>query len=268
MLRTAGAFIVRDYLQAISYKFGFCMRLVAIVLGAGILYFISNVFDTGTSSFLKPYGSTYFPFLLIGLALIDFHTLSLQVFSNSIRESQMMGTLEIMLLSPTRLTAIILYSSLWGYLFSSVRFVLYLLTGMLLFGLDLGKANLSGGALVLALSIATFASLGVFIASLIMIIKEAGALDHMLITASLFLAGVPYPIEVLPEWLRQFSVLLPLTHALRAMRHALLAGEPLGRLLPDLGALALFSAILFPLGLWTFHLAVQRVKVTGRLGHY
>jgi len=268
MLGTATAFIKRDFLQAISYKASFSFRLLAIVFWASMMYFMSSVFEGTASSALKAYGGNYFAFLLIGVALLDYHTLSLQIFSNSIRESQMMGTLEIMLLSPTRLSAILVYSSLWGYIFTSFRFMLYLLTGMILFGMDLGGANVLGGGVVLFLSIICFAGLGIITAAVIMVFKEAGSISMFVGAVSLMLGGVAYPVEVLPSWLTKVSFLIPLTHSLKGMRQALLKGYSFIELFPEACALVIFSAIFFPLGLLAFHVAVQRVKVTGTLGHY
>jgi ABC-2 type transport system permease protein len=268
MLRTALAFLQRDCLQAISYRASFTLKLVAILFWASIFHFLSGVFEGAVSPLLQAYGGNYFAFVLIGVALVDYHTLSLQIFSDSIRESQMMGTLEIMLLSPARLSAILLYSSLWGYLFTSLRFFLYLVTGILLFELDLGQANFVSAGVVLLCSILAFASLGILLASLIMLIKEASAIPLFLVSLSLLLGGVAYPVEVLPSWLSQLSLVIPITYALKAMRHALLQGYSLLQLWPELSALALFAACFFPLGLLAFHLAVQRVKVTGTLGHY
>jgi ABC-2 type transport system permease protein len=79
---------------------------------------------------------------------------------------------------------------------------------------------------------------------------------------------VAYPVEVLPSWLSQLSLIIPITHALKAMRHALLQGYSLLQLWPELMILAIFAVFFFPLGLLAFHLAVQQVKVTGTLGHY
>ena len=268
MVGTALAFVKRDFLQDISYKGPFAFRLAAILFWVPVMYFVSGVFEGTASAFLKPYGGGYFPFLLIGVALLDYHALSLQIFSNSIRESQMMGTLEIMLLSPTRLPAMIIYSSLWGYIFTSFRFILYLLAGSFLFNLNLGNANLPAASVVLLLSIVCFAGLGITLASFIVLLKQAGSLDLFLRSASLLLGGVVYPIEVLPEWLRQASFVIPITYSLSAMRLTLLQGYSLGQVRLDVLALVTFSVVFLPVGLLAFHFAVQRVKHTGTLGHY
>jgi ABC-2 type transport system permease protein len=93
-------------------------------------------------------------------------------------------------------------------------------------------------------------------------------MDLFLRSIALLLGGVAYPIEVLPEWLRQVSLLLPITYSLSAMRLTLLQGHTLTQVLTDVLALILFAGVLLPAGIFAFHCAVQRVKVTGTLGHY
>ena len=52
------------------------------------------------------------------------------------------------------------------------------------------------------------------------------------------------------------------------MRRAILLGDPLGALMPDLLPLVLFAAILLPLSFVAFGYAVQRAKIEGSLTQY
>lgn len=62
--------------------------------------------------------------------------------------------------------------------------------------------------------------------------------------------------------------LLPLTYSLRAMRGALLLGRGPVELAGDLGMLALFAAVLLPVGLAAFRWAVRFARRAGSLGQY
>jgi ABC-2 type transport system permease protein len=73
---------------------------------------------------------------------------------------------------------------------------------------------------------------------------------------------------VLPPWLQSAGRLLPLTHALEALRLALLTGAGPAALAPSLGALALFACLLTPAGLGLFVYALRRARVDGSLTHY
>jgi len=62
--------------------------------------------------------------------------------------------------------------------------------------------------------------------------------------------------------------LLPLTHALAALRGALLVGASPGALVTPLLALALFTVVLAPLGVGVFAFALRRARIDGSLSHY
>ncbi|MFB0533510.1 MAG: ABC transporter permease, partial [Anaerolineae bacterium] len=104
--------------------------------------------------------------------------------------------------------------------------------------------------------------------SFIMAFKQGNPLNAVLGTASSLLGGVYYPITVLPFWLQPFSQLLPITYSLRAMRLAVLQGYSVPALAADLLALALFSAVLLPLSMVAFRLAVRKAKLDGSLTQF
>jgi ABC-2 type transport system permease protein len=261
------AFLKRDFLIAYSYKTAFVMQMMSIFFTVPMFFFIGKLFGEVGSDFLEQYEGDYFAFLLIGMALLDYLAVSLGSFGKSLRESQLMGTLELVLLSPTSLAKVLTYSSLWVYLFTTVRFTLYLTVGMAL-GLDLKSSNLIGAVAVLMLGVLTFAPFGILSASLIMLIKRGGGLTVVVSAASLFCGGVLYPTSVLPDWVQPISQMLPLTHTLEGMRNALLNGHSMYELLDTLLILALFAVVLLPFSLICFWAAVRRTKKTGTLAQY
>ena len=267
-MRKALAFLHRDFLIATSYRSAFAIQLASILIWVPVCYYIGEGVSVDPALFERyGEGGDYFSFMLTGIGLLGFLAISLTTFNQSIRDSQLMGTLEIMLLSPTSVWQLLAYSSLWIYLFMTVRFGLYLAFGAL-FGLELGEGNALSALVVLAVSIPAFASFGIASAALILIIKRGESLNLALSTISMVLGGVMFPISVLPEWLQPVCKLLPITHSLEAMRLALFKGNGIGELLPQLGMLALFAFVFLPLSLGAFRLAVRRTKENGTLSHY
>jgi ABC-2 type transport system permease protein len=122
--------------------------------------------------------------------------------------------------------------------------------------------------LVLPLVLLTFVGLGLVSAAGTMITRRTNPLGVVLGSASIFLSGVFYPVTVLPVWLQSAGQLLPLTHALNALRMALLAGAPPSDLASSLGLLAAFAGILGPAGVGLFAYALRRARVDGSLAHY
>jgi ABC-2 type transport system permease protein len=85
---------------------------------------------------------------------------------------------------------------------------------------------------------------------------------------STLLAGVYYPISVLPNWLEPLSRLLPLTYALDAMRLAMLKGYSLYEVRFDILVLLGFSIVLTPLAFLAFRQALKWAKKEGSLIQY
>ena len=266
--KKALTFIKRDFIIATSYRFAFLLQIAGILFSVLTFYFLARMFGGTAVPYLEPYGGDYFSFVLIGIAFSTYLMTGLGSFSGSIRNEQMMGTLEAMLVTPTRTSVIIVFSALWNFIFTSIRVLAYLLVGVFLFDVNMSNANIVAALITLILTIICFSSLGILSASFIMVLKQGDPINWAFSAVSGLLGGVFYPITVLPQWLQNFSHILPITYSLRAMRHALLQGYSLAALAPDIVALALFSLVMLPLGIVAFKFAVRRAKEDGSLIQY
>jgi ABC-2 type transport system permease protein len=267
-LLTAFSFLRRDFKFEISYRFGFFFQFVAILLSLPGFYFLSLLVGQRIIPQLEAYGGDYFAFVLVGVAFMGYQNVALNSFAKTIRSGQLMGTLEAMLMTPTRLSAILVSSSLWSFVLTSFHVFLYLLLGITLFGLRLDGVSLVGAFLTQILTILAFSGIGILSASFIIVSKQETPINFLFASISGLLAGVLYPVEVLPAWLQRLSYLLPLTYSLRAMRKAILLGDSLIEISNDLLVLGLFACVLLPLGLFAFHYAVRRTKVDGSLTQF
>jgi len=265
--RKAGSFIKRSYLLQMSYKLEFFLRLFFAFFNILTYYFVAKLIGTSAAPYLKPYGGDYFSFVLIGIAFSTYLMVSLRSFSESIRDEQMMGTLEAMLVTPTDTTAVITLSALWSFIVASLRVFLYLLIGIFL-GAKIANINVIGAGILLVLTVICFGSIGILSASFIMIFKRGDPINMLFMSTSELFGGVFFPVELFPGALQGISHLLPMTYSLNGMRHALLQGYSLGGLAPDILALIIFSLILLPLSLLIFRYAVVRVKEEGTLVQY
>ena len=267
-MRVALAFLRRDLRVETSYRLAFLLQFLGVFFSVTVFYFVAQLLGEAASPYLKPYGGDYFAFVLIGIAFSGYLGVGLSSFANSLRQAQTTGTLEAMLVTPTGVSAIVLASSLWSYLMTTVRVLVYLAVGTLLLGVDLGGGNYPAALLILGLTVVSFSSLGILAASFIMIAKRGDPITWVFNAFSSLLGGVYYPIAILPDWLQPLSWLLPVTYALHGMRLTLLQGASLRSVLPDVLALALFSLLLLPLALLAFRYAVRRARVDGSLTHY
>ena len=262
------AFIKRDFLVETSYRLSFFLQFFGTFIIIFSCYFISKLVGESAAPFLSEYGGNYFSFVLIGIAFLGYLQVGMKSFSDSVREAQMTGTLEAMLSTPTKLSTILIASSLWSFIFTSFSVIIYLLFGALFFNVNMSHANILTALVVLILTIVSFSGLGIISASFIMTLKRGDPITWILTSLSSLLGGVFYPITVMPGFLQVISFLLPITHSLRAMRLALLQGYSISSLSSELLALLVFSIILIPLSLAVFKIAVRKAKIDGSLAKY
>jgi ABC-2 type transport system permease protein len=267
-LRKAWAFIKRDFIRETSYKLAFIMQLLGILIPTLTFFFLSKLFGTAVVSHLKPYGGDYFSFVLIGFAFSDYLRVALHSLSDSIRTAQTTGTLEALLVTRTGVPTIIISSSMYSFIMTSLRVVVYLLLGVLVFGVDVSGAGIAGGFVILILTILCFSGMGIISASFIMVLKKGDPVTWLFSSTSWLLGGVYYPITVLPDSLRWLSSLLPITYSLEGMRLALLRGYSLAQLAPNVIALVIFSIVLLPAGVLLFRYAIRKAKTDGSLTQY
>jgi ABC-2 type transport system permease protein len=267
-LHLVAAFLRRDWLNETSYRFSFLLQFFGVFFSVAVFHFVAQLFGDAAAAFLEPYGGDYFSFVLIGIAFGGYFGVGLSGFASSLRQAQTTGTLEAMLTTPTKVSTIIINSSLWAYAFTTLRVLVYLFFGAVFLSVDLSQGNYPAAFLILVLTIIAFSGLGILAASFIMVLKRGDPVTWVLNALATLLGGVYYPITVLPDWLQIPAQLIPVTYALRAMRLALLQGASFAELLPDILALAFFAALFLPLSLVAFRQAVLRARVDGSLTQY
>lgn len=267
-LRKAIAFVKRDFLIQASYRSAFVFEWLGILAKVATFYFIAKLFGQGLTPYLKEYQAGYFPFVLVGIAFSGYLSTSIHSFAQHLRQEQMLGTLEAMLVTPTRISVIILSLCIWDFIFTSIGTIIYFLFGVLFFKLELTQMNLLASLIIFVLTIISFSAIGIISAAFVMVFKKGDPISWLITTFSGFLGGVFFPVAILPGWMRGVSYCLPLTYSLRGLRHAILQGYSLNMLLPEIGALLMFCIILLPLSLQIVKYTVKKAKISGSLAHY
>ena len=266
--KKAGAFIRRDFLIELSYKSAFLMSLGGMFMSVLTFFFIAKLFGKAAAPYLQEYGGDYFPFVLIGIAFSTFLGAGLGTTSSAIRQEQMMGTLEAMLITPTRASAIAVYLSLWNFIYSSFNVFIYLLIGKFVFGLSFSVSRPWLILVILLLSIVSFSSIGIISSSFILIFKRGNPLNWIISSSFELLGGIYYPIAILPGPLRIISNFLPVTHSLKALRGVLIGGYSFHQVKSEILVLLVFSVVLFPLAIAAFEYALKWAKKDGSLSRY
>ncbi len=262
------AFVKRDYLLASSSRLTLAWQLTTILLVVPTMYYLGRLFQPATPPDLAPYGGSYFPFVVLGLAFSGFFSAMMGAWASGIRNEHLGGTLDAVLASPVSLLTVAMGASLWSTFVGAVQTLVYLLVGRLVFHVNFGQMNVASAATTVLLTMMVFAALGMISAALILLLRSGDLLTGMLAGVSVLVAGVFYPTTILSPPLQRLAQWIPLTHTLQAIRLALLTGAGVAALWEEIVTLLLFAVLLMPIAVAALHGAVHMAKRSGTIiGH-
>lgn len=259
-----GAFVRRDFVGTRSYRLAFLLDISYGVLDLVLYYFISQTFSGFTSEELGG-APSYFAFAAAGVILGLVITASSSGVAFRLREEQVTGTLEAMSTEPV--TPFEMCAGLVGFpfAFAMARSGLYLAVAAIFLDLDLSNTSWSGFVLVLLVSGAALAPLGMLAGAAVLVFKRGTLVSTTLVYLLTILAGMVFPVSVLPDWLEPLADLVPLTYAFDGVRDAMFVGSGWEG---DVVALALWAVVLWPLGLAAFAGGLAYAKRAGSLAQY
>ncbi|NNE66847.1 MAG: ABC transporter permease [Pyrinomonadaceae bacterium] len=271
LLRKIRAFIVRDFQLAVSYRFEFAIKILWILGMCTTFYFISRLAASGMMQFQYPNWQQLLPAWLTGLAMLNYFLVGFSALANVIRQEQMQGTLESVLLTPISVPTVIVSSSAWAYVEATFYSFLYLFFGWLFFNVQY-KGNFLLAFVFLILTTMSLACIGILSASFAMVFKRGDPFAVLLGAGTALFSGVFYPKEMLAEELgtagSAITAINPSTHGLDGIRSILIQGKSFVDVQPQLLVLLGFLAVLLPFSLWIFSLAVKKAKRDGSLIQY
>src|SRR4030095_4358756 len=264
------AFVARDYHLFVSYRMQFFLRIISILAVVTTLFFISKIFsgftDPQFSQWRDPLASW-----LTGLAVLNYFMTGFSSLANSIRQEQMQGTLESVLLTPINLPTVIVSSSAWDFLETTFFSFLYLFFGRVFFGVQY-RGSFFLAVVFLLLTTLVLACLGILSASFAMVYKRGDPFGIFLGAGSALFSGVFFPTQLLKTYagpkLGSISLIIPTTHGLQGIRQVLIEGHGLEQVTQPLFVLLGFLVVLLPFSLWVSGRAVRRAKREGSLIQY
>jgi len=265
-LEKSRAIFMRDARIALAYPVNFWGSWLSIVGQVVTFFFIAKLVGPSKAYGVVGHPATYFDYVAINLAFVRFQNVSIHSFQQAMRGAQMVGTLEVLMATPTSLPLLILSSGLWAFALTLVQIAFFLAIALGL-GLQLNHVNLITAAIFLALTMLAMSPIGVLSAASIMTFKQEAPTAMLFGGLGALLGGVLFPVDRLPHWLQLISWTLPITHSLNGIRGAV-AGAGIFELGPDALWLAVLTVVLGPISLYAFSRAVRRAKVDGTLGDY
>ncbi len=205
-------------------------------------------------------------YLVIGTLVWRYLSLIFYWITDIVGMERWEGTIEYTLMAPVRRITHMAGQTVFAVVYSMFSTSIILIFSVALFQIDMSRANLLGGAVMLLAGSLSFIGVGVMGSILPLLFPERGTqMTHVIIAMMLLISGVYYPIEVLPQALQNLAVISPATYVLNGVRKALLDGAPTLQLWPYIWPTLLMGLAAIPLGLWVFGQAEHYAKKTGKL---
>ena len=269
-IRRIWAFFARDWRLELSYRMQFFLRILSILIVVTTLFFVSKIFtgfaDPRFAQWRDPLAAW-----LTGLAVLNYFMTGFSSLANAIRQEQMQGTLESVLMTPISVPTVIVASSAWDFAQATFFSFLYLFFGWVFFDVHY-QGNFGLALLILLLTTMVLSCLGILSASFAMVFKRGDPFAIFLGTGSALFSGVFFPTQLISQYggglATGISRLLPATHGLDGIRRVLIQGQGFAEVREPIVTLLIFLAVLLPLSLWVFNRAVRRAKREGSLIQY
>lgn len=160
------------------------------------------------------------------------------------------GTLDRLLATPLSEGGVVMgYATAFGVV-GIVQSALLLTVAILVFKVMV-EGNVALSFAVIALLAVVSQALGILLSSLARREAQAVQFFPFIILPAFLLAGVFWPLEAIPAWLRPLSYLIPPTYAVDACRSVMLRGWGIAKIWLDIAALLAFAAAFLLLSTWT-----------------
>jgi ABC-2 type transport system permease protein len=274
-------FVTREYRLQTYFKLAYLMGLMGPITNL-VMYGMIARFGQEVPE-VRALAGSYVNFVISGLVLTSLLTTGLSGPYNGLMESFWSNRLEIIMSSPLRLPVFVTGISAGRYVDTLIRCAVYLVGGTLFLGFTWPAAPALLPLLaVLLAGLAACTGIGLIAASTVYTLDARGGADpirFVVETVSGLVAGVYFPLSILPVWAQWLAHTVPLTYAVDGMRRALYGGDtippllihahvPLPPLAADVLILALYALAVLPLGWRMFRHGMELARADGRLSRW
>jgi ABC-2 type transport system permease protein len=254
-----GATFKRDLYIFLSYRTRAVTQVVSMLLALSLFYYVSKIVRPDA---VGPHGR-YYAFVVVGIVGMSVLTSAINI-SDIVRMELMSGNFERILISPLGPVAGVISLALFPILYASAFAGVMLVLASVIFGVQVHLAGVPPALLVGALGALAFASIGLLFVAGLLVYKSS--LGSTWIVAGLgLLAGVYFPVKLLPQFTHWVAQVQPLTPAVDLLRHLLVGTRGLQPVWVELLKLVGFTVVLMPLSGAMLWLAVDISRRRGTI---
>ena len=243
----------RDLAVFASYRLRFVSQVASTLFTLLLLYYVSRLVRVE----MFPSPGDYFAFATVGIVIFGVLTSTLVAAPGALLQELVAGTFERVLVSPFGGVAGTLSMLVFPFVYAMAHGIVTLLLAIVLFGLPVEWPSAVLAVPVALLGVLAFLPFAILIAAAVIVFKQAMGAGAFLIAGISVVAGLYFPVALLPDWIEWASEVQPFTPAVDLLRH-LLVGTPLeGSGWTEVAKLAVFAAALIPVSVWVLHRALR-----------
>ena len=260
-------FVERDLKLLLSYRFAFVMMFSSVFFNLIYMVLFGSMFGTNTPAAIKPYGTDYISYILVGSVGWSFMWSIAGATSSALRNEMLLGTFESILLTGTELPTMMVAYMIFGSLFGLISMGVIILIGIAILGISaLSGAGLATLVLFL-ISIIMMGGFGMLFGGLTIWVKNIGQAFPVFQNISMIFAGVYFPLSVIPSYIRWLALLMPFYYQIEGIRLSLVPGKEV-LVWHYVLMSALFAIILLVLGVASIHFGLNRARREGTTMFY
>jgi ABC-2 type transport system permease protein len=260
MAAAAGIF-KRDLLLFASYRTRPFSLLFSTAVSLTLFYYLSRLVHSrsvGTPD-------DYYGFVVVGLIIFGVLTSTLSTPVATLRAELQAGTFERMVVSPFGAVRSIVSLLIFPVAEAVLLGTLSLAFANIVFGLDVRWPEALLAMPVALMGALAFAPFGIAMAAAVVLVKQTNAGATLIVTGVTLLAGVYFPISLLPDWIRWASDVQPFTPAVDLLRNLLVGTALRDAALLEVAKLVGFTLITFPCSVLALRAAVERGRRRGTI---
>lgn len=267
-LRKIPVFVARDFRILFTYKLAFSMTFFSIIFNLFYLVLFGSMFGSMDLPALSPYGGNFISYILVGSIGWGFLWSIMGATSTSLRTEMMMGTLESILLTSTKMFTMMLSYSLFGCFFGLISIGILMLVGYFLFSITVFATATVYTLIIFVLSASMMMGFGLMFGGLTIWLKNIGDTLPLLQNIVMFFCGVYFPISVLPEFMHPIANYMPFYYSIEGLRKSLIPSTPTSDILFYVLVLLFLSILFIIVGLVVLHRGLVKAKKDGSLSFY
>lgn len=260
----AYAVVRRDLQIRVSYRVGFMTQWLGAFFSLTMFYYVSRLVH------VRPFESpdAYYAFAVVGLIILQILNSTLHSPPGALRGEMVAGTFERMALSPFGPVGAMASSLLFPFLNALINGVVMLGFASLVFGVSIRWATTP---LVIPLALLgglAFAPFGLLLMAIVMAVKQATSGTTWVVAGISLVAGLYFPITLLPGWIRWAAEVQPFTSAVELLRWALVSTPLRDPAWLDLARVVGFAVVLLPASGLALKLSLRFSRRRGTIIEY